>query len=185
MSKSTKDLEAYWQSTDGDTENDILFSRDLKRTSARLRPQSANAIHKLLNKPRSTRHAIATGLALILASSTKEVLDLQERLQHERAGMGGHLETYLRTVLQKLGINIHPEVNYGQYIPNNIRLYWQENGIDPESEDEVSNFLKLHQITHLENPGPLNRKQADAIKAAISLVNPRPLPKPTPPGMAE
>jgi|GEM_PF-5023953 len=62
---------------------------------------------------------------------------LQQSLANEHQGLCPEIEPYLRQALQVSGINQHSDVLYGQFVDPRTRQYWQEQGIDPDSEDEV------------------------------------------------
>lgn len=62
---------------------------------------------------------------------------LHQSLVNEHQGLCPELESHLRQVLQLNGMNQHSDVLYGQFVDPKTRQYWQEMGMDPDSEDEV------------------------------------------------
>ncbi len=71
---------------------------------------------------------------------------LQQALVLEQQGLNPEMEATLRQSLQANGINLHSDILYGSFIDAKTRLFWQEMGIDPDSEDEVFEFLNRHGI---------------------------------------
>lgn len=67
-------------------------------------------------------------------------------IEHERAGLAPNVEGMLREVLKINGMNINSDILHGAEVPFEVRKFWQEACIDPDSEDEVYNFLKRHKI---------------------------------------
>lgn len=71
---------------------------------------------------------------------------LQQALDLEHQGLNPEVEATLRQSLQANGINLHSDILYGPFIDAKTRLFWQEMGIDPDSEDEVLEMLNRHGI---------------------------------------
>jgi len=70
-------------------------------------------------------------------------LDFQTLINSERMGLAPQIEGELRRRLQGVGLNqFIRDILYGFSIPFEVRKKWQEQGIDPDSEDEVYNFIK-------------------------------------------
>jgi hypothetical protein len=67
-------------------------------------------------------------------------------IANERAGLAPNLEGLLRQILKMNGMNINSDILHGAEIPFEVRKFWQEAGIDPDSEDEVYNFLNEHKM---------------------------------------
>lgn len=62
---------------------------------------------------------------------------LQQSIANERQGLSPEHEAHLRQVLQLNGMNLNNDVLHGPFVDPKTRQYWQEMGIDPDSEDEV------------------------------------------------
>lgn len=74
------------------------------------------------------------------------LMDLQSLINAERLGLNSNIEGGLRQRLQSLGgVNqLVLDILYGNSIPFEVRKKWQELGMDPESEDEVYNYMKQY-----------------------------------------
>jgi hypothetical protein len=69
-------------------------------------------------------------------------------IANERAGLAPNVEGNLREILKMNGMNINEDILHGAEVPFQVRKFWQEACIDPDSEDEVYNFLKRHKINN-------------------------------------
>jgi hypothetical protein len=78
--------------------------------------------------------------------NNQENSDLGNTLASERAGLNPNIEGMLRQILQLSGINEDPDVLYGGEVPAQIREQWQEMGMDPDSEDEMQQFLERNGV---------------------------------------
>lgn len=84
--------------------------------------------------------------------------NLQQSLASERQGLCPELESHLRQVLQLNGMNINSDVLHGQFVDPKTRQYWQEMGIDPDSEDEVYALeLRLGNEEYPSSPGVVKK----------------------------
>ncbi|HRE30539.1 MAG TPA: hypothetical protein PLD88_01065 [Candidatus Berkiella sp.] len=85
--------------------------------------------------------------------------ELHKALLNEQQGLNPNEETALRDGLQLNGINLHGEILHGSEIDFKTRLFWQEMGIDPDSEEEVYDFLRRLGIEdYLQTPGVMSKK---------------------------
>lgn len=160
-------------STDGDTTNDILGLFDLIRKPIKPTPTfDVLGLFEEIKPQLNNKPEAILGFTLVLT--------LQDRIALERIGAAPDFESSLRNILRMQGINIHSDIDYGRFVSNHVRLFWQEMGIDPDSEDEVMNFFKTHKIDHLKNPGPVGKPQAEGALRNLDLLSSSPRPRPTP-----
>ncbi|MCS5710236.1 hypothetical protein [Candidatus Berkiella aquae] len=85
--------------------------------------------------------------------------ELHKAILNEQQGLNPNEETALRESLQLNGINLHSDILHGNEIDLKTRLFWQEMGIDPDSEDEVYDLLRRLGIEdYPQTPGVTNKK---------------------------
>lgn len=89
---------------------------------------------------------IANGLLNALADSQSHSSDLASTLASERMGLNPNIEGMLKQILGMRGISTEPDVLYGGSVPADIREHWQEMGMDPDSEDELFQFLERNGV---------------------------------------
>lgn len=74
---------------------------------------------------------------------------LEFMLATERAGGGPNVEGLLKQILAMKGISINYDILYGISIPPDVRQHWQNIGIDPNSENEVFEYLSQKNVKFL------------------------------------
>ncbi len=78
--------------------------------------------------------------------------DLQALVSLERQGKNSPYEGMLTQLIELSGTNLDQDIEYGQSIPASVRLQWQALGMDPDSENEVSEFLERNGISDSRQP---------------------------------
>src|SRR5260221_255867 len=66
---------------------------------------------------------------------------IRRLIQQELAGRNPMLETALRRFFLENGINTYQDILHGNPTPFDVRKFWQELGMDPDSENEVLEFI--------------------------------------------
>lgn len=81
-----------------------------------------------------------------------ERFSLLSMLATERAGAGSHVESFLKQVLRMRGNTLHNNVLHWREISPDIRQEWQRMGIDPDSENEVLEYLNQQNSAKIRKP---------------------------------
>ncbi len=82
--------------------------------------------------------------------------DLQELVNLERRGKNPQLEGQLTQLIELSGSNLDQDIEYGASVSAQQRLQWQALGMDPESENEVQEFLERNGISDSRQPDQEN-----------------------------
>jgi hypothetical protein len=75
--------------------------------------------------------------------------NLEFMLTTERSGGGPNVEGLLKQILAMKGIYLNYDILYGISIPPDVRQHWQDIGIDPNSENEVFEYLSQKNVKFL------------------------------------
>ncbi|MCS5710158.1 hypothetical protein [Candidatus Berkiella aquae] len=78
--------------------------------------------------------------------------DLQERVNLERQGKNSPYEGTLTQLIELSGSNLDQDIEFGLSVPASVRLQWQALGMDPDSENEVQEFLERNGIGDSRQP---------------------------------
>lgn len=100
---------------------------------------------KAYQEDQETAYALAL-LALKLEALLQAayLLNIQTLCNIERAGKGKDWEANIRNVLKLASIRANDDVLYGVSIQPVIRMRWEQQGIDPHSEDKVLHFISQY-----------------------------------------
>lgn len=86
--------------------------------------------------------------------------DLQTLVDLERQGKNSPYEGMLSQLIELSGTSLDQDIEYGLSIPASVRLQWQALGMDPESENEVTEFLQRNGISDKRQPKEDNTPKA-------------------------
>lgn len=81
---------------------------------------------------------------------------LQELVNLERRGKNPQMEGMLTQFIELVGTNLDQDIEYGIPISQEQRLKWQALGMDPDSENEVQEFLERNGIADSRQPDQEN-----------------------------
>lgn len=83
---------------------------------------------------------------------------LEKAILNEHLGLNPNEEVTLRQSLQANGINLHSDILYGRFVDPKTREFWQEQGWDPDSEDEVYDLQRQNGAEdHPSTPGKIRK----------------------------
>jgi hypothetical protein len=106
------------------------------------------AFNKAFDNPEGPkRDQIANKLGNMLLKACVQGQTLEGNIQKERAGFDPNVEAMLRTVLRMKGLNIHPDLLFGNNPPIELLQALDRQGKVPESEDNIRDFLARLGIT--------------------------------------
>ncbi|MGE3320032.1 MAG: hypothetical protein AB7I18_12130 [Candidatus Berkiella sp.] len=86
------------------------------------------------------------------AFAIKSNPDLQALVDLERQGVNPAVEGTLTQLIELSGTSLDQDIEYGREVPAMVRLQWQALGMDPDSENEVQEFLERNGITDARQP---------------------------------
>lgn len=100
----------------------------------------------LKSYPSKLRSIIVSQIAHQLLRAAFASQTLSTLINDEQRGTNSAAEALLRHVLSMNGITINPDILYGRPIPLTIRQQWEAQGMSPDSENEIIEFLNQHGI---------------------------------------
>lgn len=86
------------------------------------------------------------------AIAVKNNPDLQALVDLERQGVNPTVEGTLTQLIELSGSNLDQDIEFGREVPASVRLQWQALGMDPDSENEVQEFLERNGVSDSRQP---------------------------------
>ncbi len=108
------------------------------------------------------QNSLQQGVELMLQAAAFAIAnspDLQARINLERQGKNAPYEGTLTQLIELSGSDKAQDIEFGAEVPASVRLQWQALGMDPDSENEVEEFLERNGITDARQPDNDNTKK--------------------------
>ncbi|MGD9592884.1 MAG: hypothetical protein AB7R69_06680 [Candidatus Babeliales bacterium] len=119
---------------------------------------SAPLCHYIAKQPHPLKDQMANLFVYILLRHLKkhdnDATSLNEKIKFEQNNMNANAEGALRDILALKDIQNLPDIMYGQSIPIELRVLWQQLGMDPDSDNEVFEFFEKNNIDYLSPEKP-------------------------------
>jgi hypothetical protein len=135
-------------------QNKLLIERDFNAIKKIVDSSHYLAAHKgdFTENDRNTLQKGAEAMLRAAAFAIANNPDLQARVDLERQGKNSPYEGTLTQLIELSGSNQDQDIEFGASVPASVRLQWQALGMDPDSENEVEEFLERNGITDDRQP---------------------------------
>lgn len=129
-------------------EKDFNAIKKLTEASNYLAAHKDDFTEKNLNETSNRLQLMLKASAELINSNP----DLQELVNLERRGKNSQLEGSLTQLIELSGSNLDQDIEYGASVSAQQRLQWQALGMDPDSENEIQEFLERNGISDTRQP---------------------------------
>lgn len=133
-------------------EKDFNAIKKIAEASNYLAAHKDDFTEKNLNEISNRLQVMLKATAALIENSP----DLQELVNLERRGKNSQLEGQLTQLIELSGSNLDQDIEYGASVSAQQRLQWQALGMDPDSENEVEEFLERNGISDARQPDQEN-----------------------------
>lgn len=134
--------------------NKLLLERDFNAIKKIVDASNYLAAHKN-DFTENEGDNLKKGMELMLKAAAFAIAnnpDLQTRVDLERQGKNSPYEGALTQLIELSGTSQDQDIEFGASVPASVRLQWQALGMDPDSENEMEEFLERNGITDDRQP---------------------------------